>query len=432
MDIRYFLLSAFILASTGIQAQKTTRVNAIKANDYGVIYTLPKTSFEITLLIKKSSYRRGDFYPYAQRYLGIDNPVTEDRVIHTLEDISVRNKGIPDKNNSFMVQFQSKSFEPYVYLREDGLIVAINGEPENETEEEKLLPPGENPTVNPRRFLSQETLMAGSVAKQAELVARQIFDLRRSRTDILTGEAESMPPDGNAYKVVMDEINLQEKALTELFAGSLQTEYFVRTYTIVPDAGDIDKMVVARFSTKLGPVDADDLPGNPFCLRCKTGLPKSNLQLPERDLKRLETKLTEGVVYNIPEKALLTIEFRNKNHHRNGSRCRSVWLTGCADKKNVRQHEETYSGFLLPRVRRHKTNYSVMKRNILSTALLALFTAGLISSCNNMGGREKKGEIVYDSIIVKQQIPLLHENDTTLPFADVSVSFTYPVNFVTR
>lgn len=70
-----------------------------------------------------------------------------------------------------------------------------------------------------------------------------------------------------------------------------------------------------------------------------------------------------------------------------------------------------------------------MKKNILSTALLALLTAGLISSCNNMGGREKKGEILYDSIVVKQQIPLLHEHDTTLPFADVSVSFTYPVKF---
>ena len=312
MDIRYFLLSAFILASTGMQAQKTTRVNAIKANDYGVIYSLPKTSFEITLLIKKSSYRRGDFYPYAQRYLGIDNPVTEDRVVHTLEDIFIKNKGIPDKGNSFMVQFQPKSFEPYVYLREDGLIVTINAEPVKKTEEEKPLPPGENPAANPRRFLSQETLMAGSVAKQAELVARQIFDLRRSRTDILTGEAESMPPDGNAYKVVMDEINLQEKALTELFAGSLQTEFFVRTYTLVPDAGDVDKKVVARFSTKLGPVDDDDLAGEPILLSLQNKTPEIRPQLSERDLKRLETKLTEGVVYNIPGKALLTIEFRNK------------------------------------------------------------------------------------------------------------------------
>lgn len=312
MDIRYFLLSTFILASTGMPAQKTTRVNAIKANDYGVVYSLPKTSFEITLLVRKSSYRRGDFYPYAQRYLGIDNPVTEDRVVYMLEDISVKNKGIPDKSNSFMIQFQPKSFEPFVSLREDGVIVSVNADPENEMQKEKALPQGERAAVNPRRFLSQETHMAGSVAKQAELAARQIFDLRRSRTDILTGEAESMPPDGNAYKVVMDEIDLQEKALTELFTGSLQTEYFVRTYTVVPNAQDIDKMVVARFSGKLGPVDADDLAGEPVLLTLQNKTPRIELQLLERDIKRLETKLTEGLVYNIPGKALLTIRFRNE------------------------------------------------------------------------------------------------------------------------
>jgi len=34
--------------------------------------------------------------------------------------------------------------------------------------------------------------------------------------------------------------------------------------------------------------------------------------LSERDLKKLETKLTEGLVYNIPGKADLTIEYWNK------------------------------------------------------------------------------------------------------------------------
>ncbi len=110
----------------------------------------------------------------------------------------------------------------------------------------------------------------------------------------------------------MDEIDLQEKALTELFTGSLQTEYFVRTYTVVPNAQDIDKMVVARFSGKLGPVDADDLAGEPVLLTLQNKTPRIELQLLERDIKRLETKLTEGLVYNIPGKALLTIRFRNE------------------------------------------------------------------------------------------------------------------------
>lgn len=313
MKTRYFAISFIIcLFTSGLFAQRTTRVNAIKANNYGVVYSLPKTSFEITLLVKKTTYQRGDFYQFAQRYLGIENPVTENRTVFQLEDILVVNKGIPDKQNSFMVEFRSNTLQPYVMLREDGVIASINSEPETVNVAEMEIPASQSASVNPRRFLSQETLMAGSTAKQAELVSRQIFDLRRSRNDILIGEAETMPPDGNAYKVVMDEINMQEKALTELFAGSESIEYFTHTFTIVPETGNIDRRIVARFSEKLGPVDADNLAGEPVYFTLKNKTPQVELQLSERDLQRLENKLSEGLVYNIPGKADLSIEFKNQ------------------------------------------------------------------------------------------------------------------------
>ncbi|MEA4918350.1 DUF4831 family protein [Proteiniphilum sp.] len=312
MKLKYLILTLILAVTANVFAQKTTRVNAIKADNWGVIYSLPKTSFEVTFLVKKTTYRKGEFYPYAQRYLGIDNPVTEDRTVYTLEDISLLNKGIVDKTNSFMVEFRPKSLDPFVYLREDGVIVTINADPEPETPQKLDIPQGIAPTVNPRNYLSQETLMAGSTARQAELVARQIFSLRTSRTDILTGEADNMPPDGNAYKVVMEEINLQEKALTELFIGSEQTEYFVQSYTVVPDERDIDRKVIARFSEKLGPMDADNLAGEPVYFSLVNKTPKVEMQLSDKDLKRLETKLSEGIVYNVPGKAALTIEFRNK------------------------------------------------------------------------------------------------------------------------
>lgn len=312
MRIKLLILSVLLITASCATAQKTVRVNAIKANDYGVVYSLPKTSFEITFLVKKSTYKRGDFYPYAQRYLGVNNPVTEDKVVYTLEDIFVENKGIADKNNSFMVEFRSRSVEPFVYLREDGLIVSINSDPEPVELNNIDIPEGEAPADNPRRYFSQETLMAGSTARQAELVARQIFDLRRNRSDILSGEAESMPPDGNAYNVVMGEIDRQEKALTEMFSGSVQNEYFTETYTIIPEETNIDKRVVARFSEKLGPMDADNLAGEPVYLSLINRTPKVETQLSERDLKRLESKLSEGIVYNIPGKADLSIEFKNR------------------------------------------------------------------------------------------------------------------------
>jgi small GTP-binding protein len=149
-------------------------------------------------------------------------------------------------------------------------------------------------------------------AKQAELVARQIFDLRRNRNDILSGEAVNMPPDGNAYNVVMQEINRQEKALTELFSGSVTTEYFTVTYQIIPETGNINREVLARFSEKLGPLDADNLAGEPIYFSLVRKTPEVTMQLSDRDLQRLESKLTQGVVYNIPGKGELTIEFGNR------------------------------------------------------------------------------------------------------------------------
>lgn len=310
--MKYWILSLSIMIAFNITAQKTTRINAVKSNDFGVIYSLPKTSFEITLLVKKTIYRKGEFYPYAQRYLGIDHPIVEDKTVYSLENIKIINKGIVDKQNSFMVEFSPKTFEPYVCLREDGVIAAVNADPEPEVDSQMQIPEKETPSVNPRSYLSQEALMAGSTAKQAELVARQIFDLRNSRRDILTGEADNMPPDGNAYKVVMDEIDLQEKALTELFAGSTETDFFVHSFTIVPEETNIDKKIIIRFSSKLGPVDADDLAGEPIYFSLINKTPKQETQLSEKELERFQKKLNEGLIYNIPGKADLSIEFQNK------------------------------------------------------------------------------------------------------------------------
>ncbi len=71
IKIKHLLFSVLIvsLSAVCVQAQQTVRMNAIKANDYGVIYSLPKTSLVITLKVKKTVYNRGEFYQFAQRYL---------------------------------------------------------------------------------------------------------------------------------------------------------------------------------------------------------------------------------------------------------------------------------------------------------------------------------------------------------------------------
>ncbi|KAI4367809.1 hypothetical protein C825_000006 [Parabacteroides sp. ASF519] len=74
---------------------------------------------------------------------------------------------------------------------------------------------------------SEELLMAGSTARQAEVAAKQIYRIRESRLNILTGDADNLPPDGEAMKLVIQQLEEQEKALTNLFTGILTKELLI-------------------------------------------------------------------------------------------------------------------------------------------------------------------------------------------------------------
>ena len=304
---------ALLLLSASLIAQMPIRHNAIESNRYGVVYNLPLTQLDFELKIAKTTYKRGEYYQYAKQYLSIDNPIMEDKVVYNLEDVSVHNTGVPNKHNSYLIEFKSNSAEPFVYLTKDGLICSINHEApiiEQANTQESVTETAKS--VNAQSLLTEEILLAGSRAKQAELIAKQIFALRLSRTDILTGEAENMPPDGQAYQLVIDQINMQEKALIELFAGSVKTEQITSMVPIIPGIEDIDREVHFRFSEKLGLVDADDLAGEPIYLTLINKTPQPEIVLSERDQRRLEKKFSEGVIYNIPSKAQLIVSFQNK------------------------------------------------------------------------------------------------------------------------
>ena len=78
--------------------------------------------------------------------------------------------------------------------------------------------------------------------------------------NILTGDADNLPPDGEAMKLVIQQLEEQEKALTNLFTGIRAKEVSDYEVTIVP-FDNLDKEVLFRFSPQLGIVDADDLGG---------------------------------------------------------------------------------------------------------------------------------------------------------------------------
>jgi hypothetical protein len=310
MKIKISIAGLLLLCALGATAQtKVEKMVPTKASGDGVTYFLPKTSFVVNAEITKVTVTAGLYYRYAERYLGVKDVATEDRVSYELGKITLQSKGIPDPDNMYRIEFRQKTVAPFACLTPDGLLCSINETyvPDAQPEDAKA---GNGSPVPPpsSSVYTEDLLMAGSVARQAEVAAKQIYRLRESRTDILTGDADNLPPDGEAMKIVISKLEEQEKALTKLFTGTETRETAYYDVSIVPE-DELVREVLFRFSSKLGILDGDDLGGEPVYMNL-TVLERA----PELDPKEAEKKarlLKGAVVYNVPGRARVEIVHNN-------------------------------------------------------------------------------------------------------------------------
>jgi hypothetical protein len=311
------LLSLFTFSPLTAQT-KVIKMSATKSADYGVAYFLPKTVLTVNVEYGKTTLKAGIYAKYAGKFLGLDEKsvIPEDRIYYTLDKINVGSKGIPDKKESYLVIFKAKTTAPFVYLTEDGLICTINAEYEIPKPAQQNVTTGsveKLPVVNVQSMFTEEYLHAGSTLKMAEVAAKQIYKLRESRNDLLTGDAENAPRDGEGMKLVLATLEAQEKALVELFTGTTAVEKFDSEFEVEPTF-DLSKEVLFRFSKYLGLVDADDLSGNPVYINVvKTD--EGNGEI-EPDPKK-KAKEQESIVYNLPGKASVEIFYGLNSLYKN-------------------------------------------------------------------------------------------------------------------
>jgi len=311
----------FILFAIGIFTNAQTNVlkmSATKSTNYGVTYYLPKTMLVVNANYSKTTQKAGPYAKYAEKYLGVKDQsvVLEDKTYYTLNKVTAESKGVADKNASYLVEFKPKTTSPFVYLTDDGLICTINADYEPESGNKKIAVPkqtSELPTPPPHSVYTEEYLQAGSVTKMAEVAAKQIYKLRDSRTDLLTGNADNAPRDGEGMKIVLANLEAQEKALTELFLGTTAVESFDKSFEIEP-VSNIDKEVLFRFSKYFGIVDKDDLSGSPVYINIR------NLEDSETqeivDPKR-KAKEPQSIVYNLPGKAAVEVFYGVNSIYKN-------------------------------------------------------------------------------------------------------------------
>ncbi len=235
----------------------------VQAQEEGVTYCLPKTAAKFTLRIEKTTYTPGDFAEYASRFLRV-KAETKKSVDYRIVGCSVEAYAEPDTSRCFVLKVGDKRGISNVALDDKGILLAVNDQPMPVKAAAKAFVAAPKPRrVNPRDYLSQEILAAGSNMKMAELTAQDIYDIRDSRNQLSRGQADYMPKDGEQLKLMLQKLDTQEAAMMQLFTGTIDKDTMEVTLNYVP-IRETNRQLLFRFSSKRGLVDIDDLGGNPY------------------------------------------------------------------------------------------------------------------------------------------------------------------------
>lgn len=306
MNIRSMLLPTLLAAATGAAAQSEISQYIPGVTAEGAVYFLPKTALRVTVLVEKTTYTPGEFAKYAERYLHLkgigQEPTTTYKVIGT----ELSSYGEADTRKGYAVKYNAKSVAANVKLASDGRLLSVNADGNDMRNEPKKFVSARKPAkVDARKYLSEEILSAGSTAKMAELTAQDIYEMRDSKNQLNRGEADFMPKDGAQLRIMLDNLESQDRQMTSLFTGIEERDTVQESFTVCAD-GELQRQVVFRLSQKLGIVDGDDLSGTPFYLTVADlkALPE---EVEAPDAKKKKKDPETGIYVCVPGKARVTL-----------------------------------------------------------------------------------------------------------------------------
>lgn len=300
--MKKLLFASFLLMAAGAAAQTEVSNYQPGITEDGVTYCLPKTTLKVKIIATKTVYEPGDFCMYAEKYLRLMNVPSEAQTTWTIKSVEVYPESDPDKTKMYSIKLKKKTVAPQVALSKDGILLAIHTNAPAEKPEPADPVDSVVKQLNPRDYMSEDILSAGSTAKMAELVAQDIYNIRESRNDLTRGKADTMPTDGEQLRLMLRHLDDQENALLQLFKGTSTTTTQVFTLMVKP-TGELKRHVLFRFSRRLGAVANNDLAGEPVYIDITD---MKTVDAPVQSDKKKKEK-EGGVYYNVPGKGAIRI-----------------------------------------------------------------------------------------------------------------------------
>ncbi len=307
-----------------VDAQQTKMLTADKHNEYGLVYTLPNTMLDIEITATRTVNKAGKYFQYAKKYLGTDNVIKSDSENWTITGVKVTPYGVPDEEEQYLMQLKPGALTS-ICVDNSGMLLAINkevtlpgynrptrGEDEaaDERPSSRRNSGGKKEKIDMQEYLKyvdEDFLASQSSAKQAQMLAESLMEIRESKIALTRGTAETMPTDGRQLELMLASLAHQEAAITAAFCGTTETETVTRNYSFMPE--EEGRIILFRLSDFAGFVGPDDLSGDPVYISVKIG---REPELPV-DAKGETKKLPkDAVVYSIPGSAEISLSCKGE------------------------------------------------------------------------------------------------------------------------
>ncbi len=299
-----------------------------------VTYSLPQTSVHLKVTAEKEAFVAGPYARFAQKYLGAAAR-TADATTYRLKsvDLTPCTEANPSESHTIDLSRTEEGLAGFLAFSAQGLVSVGGGNaapgatwrfpapaPEGAFNAKDQ---GENLTnatatlyksvVDGSSFsrvaVQQSEVVEKSLESKAAEAAQRIFDLRKARVQIITGDTDATYS-GEAMGAAIAEITRIEQEYLSLFYGLSETSEQTMHFDVVPEAARETQMYIAfRLSDTEGLLPSSDIAGRPFVLEftVESRLKEAEPAAEETAAKKKAAPEPELVHYRVPATTLVRL-----------------------------------------------------------------------------------------------------------------------------
>ena len=229
----------------------------------------PRTALYVNIAVERQETIAGPYARYTQKYLDVLAPLA-DKVSHEVKCVKVlENDELPFSNERIIIDKKTSHKNP-----ERGF---------------------------PKLTVDRMSNTPQSLEENARVAAARIFEIRKNRYELVSGEAGENVFGGGLSSAIYELDRLEEEHLA-LFLGKHTTNVAFKQFRIMPEK-DKQTYTVCRFSETEGIVPADDMSGRPVVLELKPLAPWT------QGLNIQEKATSKTVPYRVPVEVQCRIIF---------------------------------------------------------------------------------------------------------------------------